>query len=118
MLDLFKNTFNLSVCFALMGGFLGSMTMMFGEHKYSKGMMILLVTLSMVLSATLADYLFPPAKPWLYAGAGILVGMISSALLDAFRAMAPKLAGQILDVAGAVVLGLVEKWGNNKSKNN
>lgn len=84
MLDELKSTFSLAICFALAGGLLGSLFITFGQHREIRIMSLLMVILSVVISATLADYMFPP-KPWLYAGVGVFVGMISSALLDAFK---------------------------------
>lgn len=110
MLDELKSTFSLAICFALAGGLLGSLFITFGQHREIRIMSFLMVILSVVISATLADYMFPP-KPWLYAGVGVFVGMISSALLDAFKAAAPKLAARVIEAIGNVAVAIVEKFG-------
>lgn len=109
-MDELKTAFSVANCFALAGGLLGAMFIALGQHKQIRNVTVLLIGLSVVMSATVADYLFPP-KPWLYAGIGVFVGMISSALLDAFKAAAPKLAQRIIDVIGDIAVSIVEKIG-------
>lgn len=115
-MDELRSTFSLSIYFALGGGLLSSLFMIGNQYKNERIMTVLLVLLSVVMSATLADYLFPP-QPWLYAGTGIFVGMLSSALLDALKAMAPKLAGQVIHAVGDVVMGFIQKFGNKNNNN-
>ena len=40
---------------------------------------------------------FPPEHSWLFAGAGVFVGIITTSLLDTVKATAPKLSQKIIN---------------------
>lgn len=108
-----KDTFSLAILFAMGGGLISSIYVTAGQAKYSNNIKFLLILLSVILSATLADYLFEP-KPWLYAGVGIFTGIAGAALLDAFKTIAPKLASRILHAAGDAAVSAVEHFNKKK----
>lgn len=110
MIEELKSTFSIAICFALVGSLMGALFIAIGQHKEIRTITFLMIVLSMVISAALADYMFAP-KPWQYAGTGIVTGMTSLALLDAFQAAAPKLAERIINTVGDVVVTIVEKFG-------
>lgn len=113
MEDLVKNTFSLAICFALTGGLLGSL-LIIDYKRYGLFMTIVLVLMGMVLAASLNDYFFPPTRPWQYAGVGILSGIASMALLDAFKMAAPKLAKQVIKVLSVNLIKIIEYFFSNK----
>jgi len=45
----------------------------------------------------ITEYLFPPEHPWLFADAGVFAGMVTTSLLDTFKAIAPKLSQKIIN---------------------
>ena len=88
--------FSLTTCFALLGGFLGSLVVS-DIKRYGKILTLILVVIGMVFAAAITEYLFPPEHPWLFAGAGVFAGMVTTSLLDTFKATAPKLSQKIIN---------------------
>ena len=88
--------FTLANCFALAGGFLGSLVV--SDYKrYGTVLTIVFVVIGMVFAAAITEYFFMQEHPWLFAGAGVFAGMASKSLLDAFKATAPKLAKKMIN---------------------
>lgn len=115
MIEELKSTFSLAICFALAGSLLGSMFIVTEQNKGNRTVTFLVIVLSMVISTALADYMFEP-NPWQYAGTGIVTGMASSALLDAFKAAAPQLASRIINAIGNIAVAFVEKSGKKEKE--
>jgi len=91
-----NEVFTLSNCFALAGGFLGSLVVS-DYRRYGVILTITFIIIGMVFSAAITEYFFTQAHPWLFAGAGVFAGMASKSLLDAFKATAPKLAKKLIN---------------------
>ncbi|MBI0182287.1 MULTISPECIES: hypothetical protein [unclassified Snodgrassella] len=90
------SVFSLANCFALAGGFLGSLVV--SDHKrYGVLLTLILVVIGMVFAAAITEYLLPPNHPWLFAGAGVFAGMTTTSLLDAFKATAPRLSQKLIN---------------------
>lgn len=107
--------FTLANCFALAGGFLGSLVV--SDYKrYGAVLTIVFVVIGMVFAAAITEYFFTQEHPWLFAGAGVFAGMASKSLLDAFKAAAPTLAKKLINT----VCNRAEKimGDTNNKKNN
>lgn len=91
-----NEAFTLANCFALAGGFLGSLVV--SDHKrYGVVLTITFIVIGMVFAAAVTEYFFMKSHPWLFAGAGVFAGMASKSLLDAFKATAPKLSQKLIN---------------------
>lgn len=91
-----NEAFTLATCFALAGGFLGSLVVS-DYRRYGVMLTVTFIIIGMVFSAAVTEYFFTQNHPWLYAGAGVFAGMASKSLLDAFKATAPKLAKKLIN---------------------
>lgn len=93
-----NEVFTLSNCFALAGGFLGSLVVS-DYRRYGVMLTVTFIIIGMVFSAAITEYFFMQNHPWLFAGtgAGVFAGMASKSLLDAFKATAPKLAKKLIN---------------------
>ena len=85
-----NEVFTLSNCFALAGGFLGSLVVS-DYRRYGVMLTVTFIIIGMVFSAAVTEYFFTQNHPWLFAG------MASKSLLDAFKATAPKLAKKLIN---------------------
>lgn len=90
------SVFSLANCFALAGGFLGSLVVS-DPKRYGMVLTMILIIIGMVFAAAITEYLFPPDHPWLFASVGVFAGMASTSLLDAFKATAPKMAQKLIN---------------------
>ena len=101
-----NEAFTLANCFALAGGFLGSLVVS-DYRRYGIMLTVTFVIIGMVFAAAVTEYFFTQKHPWLFAGAGVFAGMASKSLLDAFKATAPKLAKKLINTvynkAGIIV---------------
>lgn len=95
-MDLFKDAFNIAIVFAIGGSLLGSLIAT-DAKRYGYALSGLMVLAGVVLSVSVADYFFSPSHPWLYGGVGVFCGIVSPALLDALKGMAPKAIQRLIN---------------------
>ena len=96
-MELYQSAFNIAILFALAGSLLGSLIAM-DIKRHGIILSIVMALAGMVLSVSVADYFFSPSHPWLYSGVGIFCGVVSPALLDALKVMAPKAVRRLINV--------------------
>ena len=103
--------FTLANCFALTGGFLGSLVV--SDYKrYGAVLTIVFIVIGMVFAAAITEYFFTQEHPWLFAG------MASKSLLDAFKAAAPTLAKKLINTVcnrAEKIMGDTDNKKNNHS---
>lgn len=95
-MELFKDAFNIAIVFAIGGSLLGSLIAT-DSKRYGIALSGLMVLAGIILSVSVADYFFTPTHPWLYGGVGVFCGIVSPALLDALKGMAPKAIQRLIN---------------------
>lgn len=110
-----ESAFNTAILFALFGSLLGSLIAM-DIKRHGLILSIVMLLAGMVLSVSVADYFFSPSHPWLYSGVGIFCGVISPALLDALKVMAPKAVKRLINVVIAKLEKMIGVIPDDKDK--
>ena len=95
-MELFEGTFSVAIVFAIGGSLLGSLIAT-DAKRYGYVLSGLMVLAGIILSVGVADYFFSPTHPWLYGGVGVFCGIVSPALLDALKGMAPKAIQRLIN---------------------
>lgn len=95
-MDVFKDAFSVAIVFAIGGSLLGSLIAT-DVKRYGRILSGLMVLAGIILSVSVADYFFSPSHPWLYGGVGVFCGIVSPALLDALKGMAPKAIQRLIN---------------------